>query len=272
MGWLTELDAAIQHRLEGIQVAGKRALRSVGPLRATGRSPVPEAMLAADKPALFYAVRRLVDGADGALARVQALLIAQALRGAESAWRGDGEAAGAYDLAEMAARTLAQPDLAGTAGAWLRHQQLAHADGRVVAFVQEYEVAAPGEQILVDGVELIGGRCRVQIVRAAENSQWQSHVLAGSEQLWARWHGRGPQSIALAGSLWSADETGLRQIEARLEQLLADRNLHSLATGSGRTWLDVALNSWQRAGGRSWQPMLGLVGQPVRIEFEQYRQ
>ncbi len=229
-------------------------------------------MLAATKPAVFYAVRRLTDPGKGVLADVQALLIAEGLRSPDAAWRGDGETAGAYALAEEAAKVLAQPDLAGTAGMWLRHQQLAYVDGRIVAFTQDYDVMQSGEQVLIDGAELIGGRCLLQLVKSGEAAVWQSEGLAGSEERWASWQGCGPAAVAFAGTLWAADEAGLRQIEQRLEDLLADRSLHDLTTGSGRTWQDVALVSWQRIGGRIAQPILGLTGQQVQIQFEQYRQ
>lgn len=272
MAWLRDLDAAIQQCLAETQISGKRAFRSVGPLPATGRSPVPDAMLAADKPAIFYAIRRLAEPGAGVLAEVQTLLIAEGLRGVEAAWRGHSQAPGAYELAEAAARALADLNLAGTVGLWLRHQQLAHADGRVVAFAQEYDVAQAGEQILIDGVEVIGGRSLVRLKRAAESARWQSEKLAGSEQCWASWQGRGPQAVVFEGTLWATDEATLQQIELALEGMLADRCLHTLGTGSGRSWPDVALVTWQRTSERIAQPMLGLSGQPIRIEFEQYLQ
>lgn len=272
MGWLTDLDTAIQQRLTALQIGGKPALGTVGPLRATGRSPVPEEMLSADKPAMFYAVRRLAQSGHGVLAEVQALLIVENLRSEEAAWRGDGQASGAYALAEEAAKALAAADLAGTAGAWLRNQQLAHADGRVVAFTQNYEVLQSGQRVLIDGTELIGGRSIVQLAQSIGAAKWlyESSEEGGSPV--ASCEGLELQKIVFEGMLWAASETALQQIEQSLDTLLRDTNLHTLSTGSGYSWPETAMVSWQRTGARAAQPMLGLTGQAVRLEFQHYRQ
>ncbi len=272
MDWLKDLDGAIQARLEGLTAGGRRLLRTAGPLRAQGRSPVPAEMLAADKPALFYAIERIGGDKDGVLARAQALLIAEDLRGQPAAWRGTTGTAGAYELAESVARALAAADLAGTAGAWLDLQRLVHADGRLVALQQEYEVPAAGEQILLDGQDLVGGRSIVRVTQAADAARWQAERLAGSEQCWAKWQGCGPCRIVLAGTLWAADEAQLAGIEQVLDGLLVDRRLHTLSAGPGREWPDVAMVAWQRTGARLARPILGLSGQQVQVEFEQYRQ
>ncbi len=272
MDWLRDLDAAIQARLEGLTSGGRPLLRTAGPLRAQGRSPVPAQMLAADKPALFYAIERIGGEEEGVLARVQALLIAEDLRGQPAAWRGAAGADGAYGLAESAARALVAGDLAGTAGAWLTLQRLAHADGRLVALQQEYQVLVSGDIILLDGQDLLGGRSIVRVSHAAAAARWQADPLAGAEQCWAKWQGRGPCRVVLAGTLWAADEAQLAAIEQVLDGLLVDRRLHALAAGPGRDWPDVAMVAWQRQGARLARPILGLWGQQVQVEFEQYRQ
>jgi len=272
MGWLKDLDAAIQGRLEAIEAEGRRVLRTIGPLRAQGRSPVPAEMLAADKPSFFYTIERIGGDAEGTLARVQALLIAEDLRGSTAAWRGSIETRGAYELAEMAARALVAPDLAGTAGAWLSLQRLACADGRAVALLQEYEVLAVGEQVLLDGQDMLGGRSIVRLAHAVQTARWQAERPTGSEECWAKWQGRGPSRIVLAGTLWASSEIELAAIEQSLASLLVDRQLHDLSLGAGGSWPDVAMISWQRMSGRLARPILELLGQNVQIEFEQYRQ
>jgi hypothetical protein len=229
-------------------------------------------MLAADKPGLFYTIERIGGDADGTLARVQALLVAEDLRGSTAAWRGSIETCGAYELAEKAARALVTPDLAGTAGAWLSLQRLACTDGRVVALLQEYEVLAIGEQVLLDGQDLLGGRSILRLAHAAQAARWQAERPAGSEECWAKWQGGGPSRIALAGTLWASSETELAAMEQSLASLLVDRQLHDLSLGTGGSWPDVAMISWQRMSGRLVRPILGLLGRKVQIEFEQYRQ
>jgi hypothetical protein len=272
MGWLKDLDAAIQGRLEAIEAEGRRVLRTIGPLPAQGRSPVPAEMLAAGKPALFYTIERIGGDPDGTLARIQALLVAEDLRGSTAAWRGSNETCGAYELAENVARVLVATGLAGTAGAWLNLQRLAYADGRVVALLQEYEVLAVGEQILLDGQGLLGSRSILRLTHAAQTARWQAERPAGSEECWAKWQGRGPSRIALAGTLWANSDIELAAIERSLSSLLVDRQLHDLALGVGGSWPDVAMISWQQMSGRLTRPILGLLGQQVQIEFEQYLQ
>lgn len=272
MGWLKDLDGAIQARLEAMDAEGRRLFRTIGPLRAQGRSPVPAEMLSADKPALFYTIERI--GGDGAdiVARVQALVVAEGLRGAAATWRGGLEGAGAYDLAETAARALVPPDLAGTAGAWLSLQRLACADGRVIALHQEYEVPAAGEPVVLDGQDLLGARSVVRLRQTVAAVRWQAQPQAGGEAYWATWQGRQPTRIVLAGTLWAGDEAGLAQIEQGLEGLLMDRQLRGLRVGARAAWPDIALTGWQRTSGRTARPVLGLVGQAVQIEFEQFLQ
>jgi hypothetical protein len=272
MGWLKDLDAAIQGRLESIEAGGRCVLRMIGPLRAQGRSPVPAEMLAADKPALFYTIEQIGGDSDDTLARVQALLIAEDLRGPTGAWRGSIETCGAYELAEKVAQSLVTTNLAGTAGAWLRLQRLACADGRVVALLQEYDVLTVGQQVLLDGQDLLGGRSILRLTHATETARWQTELPAGSEECWAKWQGRGPSRIVLAGTIWATSEIELAGIEQLLSSLLADRQLHDLSLGVGGSWPDVAMISWQQINGRVMRPILGLLGQNVQIEFEQYRQ
>lgn len=272
MGWLKDLDAAIQGRLEAIEAEGRRVLRTIGPLPAQGRSPIPAEMLATGKPALFYTIERIGGDPDGTLARIQALLIAEDMRGSTAAWRGSIETCGAYALAEMVAQTLVTTDLAGTAGAWLSLQRLAYADGRAVALLQEYDVLSLGERVLLDGQDMLGARSILRLTQAAQTARWQAERPAGSEECWAKWQGRGPSRIALAGTLWASSEIELAAIEQSLSSLLVDRQLHDLSLGAAGSWPDVAMISWQQMSGRLTRPILGLLGQKVQIEFEQYRQ
>ncbi len=271
MGWLSDLDAAIGARLEGLQIDGQRALRSVGPLLSVVRMPLPAGLLSTARPAVFYAIERADEQADVA-ARVQAVLIAEDLRGAAAAWRGAGQSPGAYDLAGAVAKALVEPDLAGAAGAWLDRQRLVHADGRLVAFEQQYEVLAAGEAVRLDGQDLLGPRSIVRLVESREASRWQGQALAGSEQSWATWQGRDGAALVLAGALWASDAAGLTAIERGLDELLGDRQLRCLEVGSRPAWRDAALTAWQRTGPRAERRVLGLTGQPVRMAFSQFKQ
>jgi hypothetical protein len=271
MGWVHELDGAVQARLEGMLIGGEPALRSAGPLRSAGRSALPPELLAAERPSLFYCIDRMGERDDVA-ARVQALLIAENLRGPAAAWRGTGQAPGAYELAEAVARTLFAPDLAGTAGAWLARQRLVSADGRMIAFEQEYEVLHGGDQVLLDGQDLLGARSIVRLADTRESSRWQVQVLGGAEQVWAGWQGRNGARLVLSGTLWAADAAALTAIEGGLDALLVDRQLRRLEVSGRPGWSDVALTAWQRAGARLERPLLGVVGQSVSITFEQYKQ
>jgi len=271
MGWLKSVDDAIQARLEALQINGAPALRTVGPLPARVRSTVAPAVLDVDKPAMLYAIEQIQGGNPEVSARVEAILIAEGLRGASAAWRGDADTTGAYELAEAVAGTLAETDLAGTAGAWLRQQRLAHADGRIVALAQEYDVPASGEAILLDGQDLVGSRSIMRLAYAAGQAAWQSEGFVGSEERWAKWQGRGPERIVVKGTLWAQSETELAAIEQGIDDLLRDDQLHSLSVGAQRSWQDVALVEWERTAEQAQQPLLGLVGQPTRLEFEQYR-
>ena len=271
MGWINDLDAAIQQRFESLQISGSTAFRTVGPLTARGRTSVPSEMLGADKPALLYAIERVPGSEKDLLARVEALLIAEGLRGLSAAWRGDDDTVGAYELSEAAAQCLAQTDLAGTAGAWLRQQRLAHVDGRRVAFLQEYDVIAKGDSILLDEQNLVGTRSVVHLADVVGKAEWQSEGFVGSSEAWAKWQGRGPERITLAGALWAADENSLETLEQGIDGVLDDDQLHTLSVGAQPSWEHVALILWERLGQRVHYPMLDLVGQQIRMEFAQYQ-
>jgi len=249
------VDDAIQARLEALQINGAPALRTVGPLPARVRSTAAPAVLDVDKPAMLYVIEQVQGGNPEVLARVEAILIVEGLRGASAAWRGDADTTGAYELAEAVAGTL----------------RLAHADGRIVALAQEYDVPTSGEAILLDGQDLVGSRSIMRLAYAAGQAAWQSEGFVGSEERWAKWQGRGPERIVVKGTLWAQSETELAAIEQGIDDLLRDDQLHSLSVGAQRSWQDVALVEWERTAEQAQQPLLGLVGQPTRLEFEQYR-
>jgi len=266
MGWLSNLDAQIQQRIEAITEGG--GFRSVGPLLAAGRSGLSEQIFRVDKPAFLYVIEESGGKAEDVAGRLQAVVVAEGLRGRDGAYRGDVDTAGVYDLSEAAAGALAQPALGETAGAWLVRQRLIYADERLVAFGQEYELLCEAPTVQIDGVEKFGQRSILRVVSEQWEANWQSVALPRSQQRWARWCGVGPRRIVLEGIVWCESETDLVAIEVELQNMLLKGDLHELTVGP-RKYEDVTLVAFSERGGRIRQKMAGLVGQRVNVEFEQ---
>lgn len=275
MSELGDVATAILGLLSTMQSGGEDVFATVDVHQVGDRKTAVSAISRQLKPAAFVlydgrSARALSAEMPGA-ASMTVLAAVENLRGQDTALTGDDSHLGALDVLERV--------VAGLDGAVVEtdHRLILHderqvaGDERAVVFEQRYRVERLAETSLptFDGSAIAGDDSSVTVEVGGIRTESVEFGFPGIDGLYRHQTGTRGRKIRWLGRLVADDDSALNEIEAGLDDLVAEQVYATMVDSWGRNYAECTVDAFERQGARRRHPVTGAAVQAFELSFTQ---